>query len=123
MKKIIIASAFVLSMATIAFAGTPTIVSTDMGKILADDNGMTLYTFKKDVKGTSNCYGKCATAWSPFFVASGDKASGDLSFVTRKDGKMQWAHNGLPLYLWQGDASKGDTTGHNFKNAWFVVKQ
>ena len=33
---------------------------TKLGKVLADNKGMTLYTFDKDVPGKSNCKGKCA---------------------------------------------------------------
>ena len=123
MKKIILTSALFLSMATAAFAGSPTWVDTGLGKVVADDHGMTVYTFKKDVKGTSNCYDNCATAWPPFFAGSNDAEEGDFTKIERKDGKMQWAHKGWPLYLWQGDAAKGDTTGHEVGDVWFVVKK
>ncbi|MBL1420173.1 MAG: hypothetical protein COC24_006645 [Alphaproteobacteria bacterium] len=123
MKKIIIASALFLSMSTVAFAGSPTWVDTGLGNVVADDKGMTVYTFKKDKKGTSNCYDDCATAWPPFYAGSYDDAKGDFSKIERKDGKMQWAHKGWPLYLWQGDAAKGDTTGNKVGGVWFVVKK
>jgi len=34
--------------------------ATSAGNVLADANGMTLYTFDKDTPGKSNCNGKCA---------------------------------------------------------------
>lgn len=123
MKKILLTSAFILSVATSAFAASPTWVDTDLGNVVADGNGMTVYTFTKDTKGVSNCYGDCATAWPPFFAGSYDAAKGDFTKIERKDGKMQWAHKGWPLYLWQGDSEQGDTSGHEVGGVWFVVKK
>ena len=49
-----------------ASAQTLGAVNTDIGKVLVSaKTGMTLYTFRKDAKNTSNCYGDCATAWPP----------------------------------------------------------
>lgn len=123
MKKILLTSALFLSLASTAFAGAPTWIDTDLGKIVADDNGMTVYLFKKDEKGKSNCYDNCAQAWPPFFAASSDEAMGDFSKIKRNDGKMQWAHKGWPLYLWQGDSAKGDTSGEGVGDVWFVIKK
>ena len=93
-------------------------ISTGIGSVWADKKGMTLYTFKKDVTGKSNCNAKCATAWPPLMAAKNAKAAGDFSIVTRKDGSMQWALKGMPLYLWSKDKKKGDTTGHNLGGVW-----
>ena len=46
------------------------IQATQMGNVLADPNGMTLYTFDKDEAGKSNCYDECATEWPPFEAAA-----------------------------------------------------
>lgn len=98
-------------------------MSTDKGTILADSDGMTLYTFDKDTAGTSNCYDKCAANWPPLVAASGATASGDFSLVTRKDGSEQWAFKGMPLYLWIKDAKPGDTTGDGVGGVWHVVAE
>ncbi|MGL1919979.1 MAG: hypothetical protein OCD03_03030 [Hyphomicrobiales bacterium] len=123
MKKILLTSALFLSIATTAFADAPTWVDTDLGNVVADDNGMTVYLFKKDAKGVSNCYDKCAVAWPPFMAGASDKEEGPFSKIKRKDGKMQWAHDGWPLYLWQGDVDMGDTTGEGVGGVWYVVKK
>ena len=68
-----------------------TTVKTDKGDVLAGEKGMTLYTFKNDKPGESNCYDACATNWPPFMATADDKADGAYTIVTRKDGSMQWA--------------------------------
>ncbi len=92
--------------------------------VLTGPNGMTLYTFDKDMAGSgkSVCNGPCATNWPPLMAADMDKASGDYSVVTRDDGKKQWALKGKPLYYWAKDAKPGDKTGDGFNKVWQVAK-
>jgi LPXTG-motif cell wall-anchored protein len=97
-----------------------------LGKILADGRGMTLYTFKKDQPGTSNCSDACATAWPPLTLAQGDPVApaglgGSLSLVTRKDGSKQVAYNGMPLYLYAKDGDSEDAYGQGVGGVWYVV--
>ncbi|MFW8609912.1 hypothetical protein [Rhizobium beringeri] len=37
-----------------------------MGKVLATEKGMVLYTFDKDTKGKSNCDKDCLKKWPAF---------------------------------------------------------
>ena len=97
--------------------------TTSIGKVLADPNGMTLYTYDKDGPGKSNCNGECAEYWPPMKAASDAKAVGDLTIVKRDDGTMQWADGGKPLYTFVKDKKPGDVTGENFKNVWHVIKE
>ena len=92
--------------------------------MLTGSNGMTLYTFDKDMAGSgkSVCNGPCATNWPPLLAMDGDKASGDYSIITRDDGKKQWAMKGKPLYYWAKDMKVGDKTGDGFNGVWHVVK-
>jgi len=83
---------------------------------------MTLYTFDKDTAGVSACYDACATNWPPLLAASGAMAKGKLSIVARKDGAMQWAYDGKPLYLWAKDTKAGDMTGDGVNGVWHVAK-
>src|SRR5262249_60845332 len=39
--------------------------SGDLGDILVDARGMSLYLYTKDGPATSNCYDQCAKAWTP----------------------------------------------------------
>jgi predicted lipoprotein with Yx(FWY)xxD motif len=90
--------------------------STNLGRILVDAQGRTVYLFKKDPGTKSACSGACATAWPPVVTTakpaagSGVKAS-LLGTTTRSDGKRQVTYNGHPLYLYVGDQGPGDTNG------------
>lgn len=92
--------------------------------VMTNNDGMSLYTFDKDVAGSgkSVCNGPCAKNWPPFMAAGDAPAGGDWSVITRDDGSKQWAYGGKPLYLWSKDQTPGDKTGDGFNNAWHVVK-
>ena len=94
---------------------------TVLGKVLADDKGMTLYIFDKDVSGKSNCIDKCATAWPPVMADASAKATGKFSIITRDDGAKQWAYDKMPLYGWFKDKKPGDITGDGVRDVWHVV--
>ena len=95
----------------------------DLGMILTGPTGMTVYTFANDKDmGKSACNGPCATNWPPMMVQAGDPAPKEpLSIITRDDGSKQYAFKGKPLYYWKDDKKAGDTTGHKFRDVWFVV--
>lgn len=115
------ATAFFL-LAGAAFAAPVTTVSTEKGDVLAGENGMTLYTFKNDTEGVSNCNGGCAANWPPLFAADGDTAEGAYSIVTRADGSKQWAKDGMALYFWVKDAKEGDITGDGVNGVWDLAR-
>lgn len=92
------------------------------GEILTDAKGMTLYIFDKDAKDTSNCYDDCAVKWPPLMADASAMADGEFTLVERKDGSKQWAHEGMPLYLWQNDKKPGDMTGDGVGGVWHVAK-
>ena len=92
--------------------------------VLTGTNGMTLYTFDKDVVGSgkSVCNGQCAVNWPPLAAMGGESASGDYSVITRDDGKKQWSYKGKPLYFWIKDQKPGDKTGEGVNNVWRTAK-
>ena len=97
-----------------------------LGNILVDDKGRTLYAFTKDTKDTSTCYDKCEAAWWPLLQT--DKptlgAGVDTSMVgttQRKDGSTQVTYNGMPLYYFFKDQAAGDTNGQGVATVWYVV--
>ena len=92
--------------------------------VLVGSNGMTLYTFDKDVVGSgkSVCNGPCASNWPPLMAAGSDKAVGDYSIIVRDDGKPQWAMKGKPLYFWAKDSKPGDQTGDGVNKVWHTAK-
>ena len=102
---------------------------TDVGTVLVDGTGKTLYAFAADSKDHSNCSGSCAQYWPPVTVAKGSPTaakdvSATLGTTTRSDGSMQLTVNGWPMYTYAGDAKAGDATGQG-KNLsgglWWVV--
>jgi predicted lipoprotein with Yx(FWY)xxD motif len=121
--KFMIAMAVASAAATSAFAAPPVkTVESAKGKVLAGENGMSLYTFKKDKAGVSNCYDDCAKAWPPLMADGNAKAEGEYSVIDRKDGTKQWAKDGMPLYYWVKDTKMGDISGDGFKGVWDVAK-
>ena len=52
------------------------------GKIFTDQSGKSLYSFKKDAVGISNCNGACAVAWPPFIAADDATTRGSWSLVS-----------------------------------------
>ena len=99
---------------------------TELGVVLVDAKGRTLYGFTKDVDGTSTCNGGCATAW-PASLVTGDVTVGDglardlFTVVDRADGTKQLKAGKWPLYTFSGDAAPGDTNGQGSGGTWFVV--
>lgn len=100
-----------------------------LGRILADADGLTLYTWAGDTQGTSNRSGGCATAWPPALVDEGNAMnltdmSAGLGTVQRSDGTYQLAMDGWPLYRFSQDAQRGDAMGegsNGFGARWSVV--
>ena len=123
MTRLPLVTAFTLALAATAFAA-PMVqtVDTDKGKVVAAENGMTLYTFKKDETGKSNCYDDCATKWPPFLAEASAAADGDYTLVDRKDGKKQWALKGMPLYFWFKDTKSGEATGDGVGKVWDAAR-
>jgi predicted lipoprotein with Yx(FWY)xxD motif len=97
--------------------------------VVAGSNGMTVYTFTKDVadSGTSACTGGCITKWPALTVpagttpTAGSGVTGKLATMTRTDGgALQVTYNGLPLYFFSGDKAAGDSNG--IYTGWAAVK-
>lgn len=109
-------------MATVNLGG-----SDELGAFLVGANGMTLYVFAKDEPGASSCVDQCAANWPPLTVGTnqqptvGDGVNGEVGTIERADGSLQVTYNGMPLYYWINDVVPGDTTGHNFREVWFVA--
>ena len=99
----------------------------DLGEIVVDADGMTVYVFDKDVQnsGKSNCSGDCLVAWPPVIAESdaptADGVTGEVGTITRDDGTTQVTLDGWPLYYWQDDKAPGDVTGQAVGGVWWVV--
>ena len=122
-KSILLLAPFALAaLQQSAFADPPKL---NNGRFVNAD-GMTLYTFDKDVQGqASNCYdegdSKCATNWPPMFADAAATPEGDFTIIDRKDGTKIWAYKGWPLYLWVKDTAPGETTGDGVGGTWHTA--
>jgi predicted lipoprotein with Yx(FWY)xxD motif len=98
-----------------------------LGSFLVDARGMTLYIFKSDTTGVSNCGAGCASAWPPLDIkagltpAGGSGVTGKLDVFKRSDGSLQVTYNGWPLYYFSGDTNPGDTNGQGIGGLWFAA--
>jgi len=96
----------------------------DLGTILVDPDGFTLYIFTVDGEGESACYDDCAATWPPVPADTAVSSGLDQSIfgsIERTDGIEQLTVNGMPLYRYAPDANPGDTTGQGVNDVWFVV--
>jgi predicted lipoprotein with Yx(FWY)xxD motif len=97
---------------------------TDLGSILVDPEGFTLYVFMNDADGESTCNDACADLWPPVPADTplgADLDPGIFGSTTRADGSEQLTVSGMPLYRYAPDTDPGDTTGQGFNGLWFVV--
>jgi predicted lipoprotein with Yx(FWY)xxD motif len=101
-----------------------------LGQILTDSNGNTLYMFAKDTNGKSECTGSCASVWPPVTTSGQPKAgngvvASKLGTTMRSDGSTQVTYAGHPLYTYTADGSPGDTNGNGineFGGVWYAVQ-
>jgi predicted lipoprotein with Yx(FWY)xxD motif len=98
---------------------------TQLGKVLVDANGLTLYGFTTDTNGTPTCVASCATTWPPLTVAGTTLPAGLdaklFSVVSRPDGSHQLKAGRWPLYRFDGDAAPGDTNGQGSEGFFAVT--
>ena len=90
-------------------------------KYLADAEGHTLYISAADQLGTessdpvSNCSGNCLDTFEPFhqknFSVVTSLLISDFAPFVRRNGSLQVAYRGMPLYRAATDLKSGDTTG------------
>ena len=124
-------------LAASAFAGgagsqtnaTLSLRQTNLGQILVNSKGRTLYLFMKDMNGRSACNGSCTTYWPPLMKKStltvGPGVKRALVGATKRaDGRLQVTYNKHPLYTFALDKSAGQTKGQgssNFGAKWYAV--
>jgi predicted lipoprotein with Yx(FWY)xxD motif len=111
-------------------AGAVATKSTDLGTVVVDSNGRTLYMFAPDSATHSACNGACAKEWPPAAAgsskpsASGGVTAAKLTTIKRSDGSKQLVYAGHPLYTFSGDSAAGDTKGQGvnaFGGMWNAV--
>lgn len=101
----------------------------DLGTVIVNSEGFTLYDFHKDKGGKSACYGACAAAWPPLLTEGNPQAQGAaqrsmLGTTKRNDGTVQVTYNGWPLYTYVGDKAPGEANGNDFSQfgaQWYAL--
>lgn len=102
----------------------------DVGEVLVDANGNTLYMFEPDEASSVTCTGDCADKWPPLTLTEGTELK--LEEGVRKDligeavdeaGTPVVTYAGWPLYRYDSD-SAGEASGHEVDEnggEWFAV--
>ncbi|WP_158890700.1 hypothetical protein [Amycolatopsis anabasis] len=99
----------------------------DIGRLVVDAKGLTVYRFDKDTAKPpkSNCEGDCAVAWPPVLATSDLKLNGIdgnlVGSVSRSDGTEQVTLAGWPLYRHNTDQMPGETSGQGADGAWYPI--
>jgi predicted lipoprotein with Yx(FWY)xxD motif len=106
--------------ASVSLASVP-----NLGMVLVDSKGFTLYLFAKDTGTTSTCNGPCAQAWPPLTTEGAPKATNgasaaDLGTSERSDGSTQVTFAGHPIYTYSADTAPGEANGNGL-NAFGAV--
>lgn len=97
---------------------------TDLGEVLVNAEGLTLYGFTNDAEGEPTCFDECAGTWPPAIV-DGEPSLGDLdgsvfTVVEHPEGSQLKAGD-WPLYTFASDAAPGDVNGQGVGGVWFAV--
>ncbi|ONI71040.1 hypothetical protein ALI144C_51765 [Actinosynnema sp. ALI-1.44] len=99
-----------------------------LGRVVTNQDGMTLYRFDKDTAqpSVSNCYDTCAKQWPPL-LAEGKEITFTgvpremVGTVKRKDGTRQVTINKWPVYMYAKDSAPGDAAGQGVGGTWFAI--
>ena len=110
-------------------SATVGIANENLGKILVNSQGRTLYIFQRDSGTKSACTDACAIEWPPLRatgkpVVGGGANPSIVATSARSDGKPQVTYSGHPLYLFTGDQKPGDTNGQGvnaFGGLWYAL--
>jgi predicted lipoprotein with Yx(FWY)xxD motif len=93
----------------------------DVGTVLTDQSGKTLYTPQQEAGGVIKCTASCLSFWFPVTVGKGaapraaSTVTGTLGTIQRPDGGgRQLTYNGKPLYTFRLDDAPGQLHGNNF---------
>jgi predicted lipoprotein with Yx(FWY)xxD motif len=117
------------SVAPPAGADLTAVTDPKLGKLVTDQNGMTVYRLDTDPTAPprSTCLDDCAKLWPPVLLPAAGSVrvvgidSVLLGKLTRPDRTVQLTLAGHPLYRFTGDAAPGDTTGNGLAGTAFAI--
>ena len=104
--------------------GISTTEVTDVGTVLVNADGFTLYYLQTDTHSEVTCTGGCAQTWPPVLVTEVPDAtelSGKLGTIASPSGGDQLTYEGWPLYTYAGDSQPGQVKGQGVGGVWFAM--
>ncbi|MEU5367299.1 SCO0930 family lipoprotein [Streptomyces sp. NPDC005925] len=100
----------------------------ELGELVVDGDGMTVYRFLKDEawpKPVSACTGVCLDKWPVVAPVAADDTEGlekkSLMSFARPDGVKQQTVDCWPVYTFTGDKKPGDINGQGVGGTWYAV--
>ena len=100
------------------------VAESDLGQILTDADGMTIYYFANDSEGTSTCEGDCLANWPPVPAegspTAGEGVTAELGTTSATDSTTMLTVNGFPAYYFAADQAAGDINGQGVGGVWYV---
>jgi predicted lipoprotein with Yx(FWY)xxD motif len=102
----------------------------NVGAVLVNAEGHTLYTFAPDQHSKVTCVSACAAVWPPLKLASGEAATGPqlkaslLGSDPDPEGGSVVTYAGWPLYTYAADGSAGQDNGQAIEangGRWYVM--
>ncbi|MFJ8941162.1 hypothetical protein ACIRL0_36535 [Streptomyces sp. NPDC102365] len=102
--------------------------SPELGRVLQDRNGRTLYLFTKDTPWPMTTAGdaKCSQKWTPSALVTAADAVGlspEILFTfATPGGTEQESFNCWPACTFNGNNEPGETNGQGVNGAWFAIK-
>ncbi|MDX8034491.1 hypothetical protein SK803_30095 [Lentzea sp. BCCO 10_0856] len=99
------------------------IAQTELGPVLVDQTGRTLYAFTKDENKSSACDADCIAVWPALTAQSkvDAKEGADTSLVSQVEESSQAVYGKWPLYYYVGDQVPGDLNGQGVDDEWFAI--
>ena len=110
-----------------AAAAELAVADSSLGQIVVDGQGLTVYYYDADTvdSGVSACTGGCLQNWPIVTSATDtpvvDGVTGTVGTIPTPEGGFQITINGLPIYLFAGDAAAGDVNGQGVGGVWWAV--
>ena len=104
---------------------------TEVGKVLVDSSGFTVFRFSKDPRNSDTCVkiSGCTNLWPPL-MSSGRPVAGPgvrsalLSTINLPSGGRQVTYAGHPLYRYSAATEKGETGyvgQQQFGGSWYAL--
>ncbi|HLG89340.1 MAG TPA: hypothetical protein VKZ79_19350 [Alphaproteobacteria bacterium] len=91
--------------------------TTDVGRVVADAQGRTIYTMTESPMRPKFCDEECLKAeWRPVVASTDAHPLPGWSIVHTAGGPAQWAYKGKPLFTFVQDRAPGDIRGDRFGN-------